>query len=94
METNYIEMAQGRFSQRLRSVPPASRSSCSARRPVEALFQNTDPIGKKIRIGGDEFTVVGVFGKRPSPIGGNPNEFAVIPITTYDKISAAPLPRA
>ena len=27
-----------------------------------------------------EFTVVGVMGKRPSPLGGDPDEFAVIPI--------------
>jgi putative ABC transport system permease protein len=54
--------------------------------PTEALFPDVDPIGKKVRIGADEYTVIGTVGKRPSPLGGNqPNEFAVIPITTYDK---------
>ena len=58
--------------------------------PAETLFKTVDPIGKKIRIGQNEFTVVGVMGKRPSPLGGNPDEFAVIPITTYDKLYPPP----
>ena len=35
--------------------------------PYEALFQKQglDPIGKKVRIGAIEFTVVGVLKKRP-----------------------------
>ena len=32
-----------------------------------------------------EFSVIGVMGKRPSLLGGDPDEFAVIPSTTYDK---------
>src|ERR671912_475658 len=89
METNYMEMAQGRF---LNDFEVAHRKQVVVlgQAPGETLFKNTDPIGKKIRIGRDEFTVVGVFGKRPSPIGGNPDEFAVIPITTYDKLYPPP----
>src|SRR5215211_5723609 len=89
METNYIEVAQGRFLNDF-EVSHRRQVVVLGEAPGETLFKNTDPIGKKIRIGGDEFTVVGVFGKRPSPIGGNPNEFAVIPITTYDKLYPPP----
>ena len=89
METNYIEVAQGRFLNDF-EVSHRRQVVVLGVAPGETLFKNTDPIGKKIRIGGDEFTVVGVFGKRPSPIGGNPNEFAVIPITTYDKLYPPP----
>ena len=37
----------------------------------EALFEKRgiDPIGKPVRIGGVEYTVIGVIGKRPSPGG-------------------------
>ena len=35
--------------------------------PYQSLFPNIDPIGKKVRIGANEFTVIGVLGKRPSP---------------------------
>ena len=39
--------------------------------PYEALFLNRgiDPIGKPVRIGANEYTVIGVVGKRPSPGG-------------------------
>jgi putative ABC transport system permease protein len=53
----------------------------------QSLFPNTDPIGKKVRIGGNEFTVIGVAGKRPSPGGFNvgADDFAVIPYSTHEK---------
>jgi len=88
-ETNYIELEHGRFF---------SDFEVSRRRPVavlgyapaSTLFPNIDPIGKKVRIGQTEFTVVGTMGKRPSPLFGNPDEFAVIPVTTYEKLYRTP----
>ncbi len=55
--------------------------------PYQSLFPSTDPIGKKVRIGSNEFTVVGVVEKRPTPGGFNTgaDDFAVIPYTTYEK---------
>src|SRR5919106_1740000 len=35
--------------------------------PWQSLFPNIDPIGKTVRIGNHQFTVIGVLGKRPSP---------------------------
>ena len=88
-ETNYLEMAQGRFFneyevQRRRNVVVLGAA------PAETLFPNIDPVGKQIRVGPEEFTVLGVLSKRPSLLGGNPDEFAVIPISTYDKIYDPP----
>ena len=88
-ETNYLEMSQGRFFneyevQRRRNVIVLGAA------PAETLFPNIDPVGKKIRAGAEEFLVLGVLSKRPSLLGGNPDEFAVIPITTYDKIYDPP----
>jgi putative ABC transport system permease protein len=88
-ETNYLEMAQGRFFneyevQRRRNVIVLGAS------PAATLFPNTDPVGKKIRVGPEEFSVLGVLSKRPSLLGGDPDEFAVIPISTYDKIYDPP----
>ena len=88
-ETNYLEMAQGRFFneyevQRRRNVIVLGAS------PAATLFPNTDPVGKKIRVGSEEFSVLGVLSKRPSLLGGDPDEFAVIPISTYDKIYDPP----
>jgi putative ABC transport system permease protein len=54
--------------------------------PYLSLFPNVDPIGKKVRIGANEFTVIGVFGKRPSPGGfGGADDFVVIPFTAHEK---------
>jgi putative ABC transport system permease protein len=83
-ETNYLTLESGRFF---------TDNEVSHRRyvvvlghaPAETLFPNIDPVGKKVRIGADEFAVVGTMGKRPSPLGGDPDEFAVIPLTAYEK---------
>jgi putative ABC transport system permease protein len=88
-ETNYIELENGRFFtdfevSRRRTVVVLGYA------PASTLFPNTDPIGKRIRIGQTEFTVVGSMGKRPSPLFGNPDEFAVIPVTTYEKLYRTP----
>jgi putative ABC transport system permease protein len=55
--------------------------------PYLSLFPNIDPIGKKVRIGQNEFTVIGVAGKRPSPGGFDvgADDYAVIPFTTHEK---------
>ena len=55
--------------------------------PYQSLFPNTDPIGKTVRIGSNEFTVIGVVDKRPTPGGFNTgaDDFAVIPYTTHEK---------
>jgi putative ABC transport system permease protein len=56
--------------------------------PYSALFQNADPIGKLVRIGKEQFTVVGVFEKRPG-LGGlstGQDDFAAVPYTTYQKV--------
>ena len=55
--------------------------------PYQSLFPNIDPIGKKVRIGAREYTVIGVVGKRPS-MGGlasGADDFVVIPYTTHEK---------
>ena len=57
--------------------------------PYESLFERKglDPIGKKVRIGAIEYTVVGVMGKRPG-MGGmslGQDDFVIIPYTAYRK---------
>ena len=56
--------------------------------PWDSLFPNIDPIGKLVRIGSNEFTVIGVLGKRPSPGGFSTgaDDFAVIPFSTHEKL--------
>ena len=54
----------------------------------EALFEKRgiDPIGKPVRVGGVEYTVIGVVGKRPSPGGfAGADDFAIMPYTAFRK---------
>jgi len=57
--------------------------------PYQALFEpnNTDPVGKTVRVGAERYTVIGVFQKRPA-IGGfnaGQDDFVVIPYTKYQQ---------
>jgi putative ABC transport system permease protein len=53
-----------------------------------ALFPVEDPIGKTVRVGLYQFTVIGVMAKRPSPGGFDlgADDFVVLPHPTYQKI--------
>ncbi len=53
----------------------------------QSLFPHVDPIGKKVRLGSHEFTVIGVAGKRPSPGGFDTgaDDFVVIPYSAHEK---------
>ncbi|MDP6461431.1 MAG: ABC transporter permease, partial [Gemmatimonadota bacterium] len=53
--------------------------------PAEDLFPILDPVGKRIRLGGEEYEVVGVFAERKSVFGGMSENFAFIPWTTFKK---------
>ena len=56
--------------------------------PWTSLFPNVDPIGKQVRIGAEEFTVIGALGKRPNAGGlaQGVDDFAIIPYSTHMKI--------
>jgi putative ABC transport system permease protein len=56
--------------------------------PWQSLFPNIDPIGKIVRIGSNQFTVIGVLGKRPSPgnFSTEVDDFVVIPYGAHEKI--------
>ncbi|MPZ20091.1 MAG: FtsX-like permease family protein [Luteitalea sp.] len=85
LSTNFMELDQGRFFTTV-DVDRRRQSVVLGSEPARILFPNVDPIGKRIRVGPRQFTVVGVFGKRPSIAIGNPDQFAVMPYTTYAKL--------
>ncbi|HET9887366.1 MAG TPA: ABC transporter permease [bacterium] len=58
---------------------------CLGYGPADDLFPQVDPVGKEIRVGEDEYEVVGVFDERKSIFGGMSENFAVIPWTTFRK---------
>jgi putative ABC transport system permease protein len=89
VEINFAKMQAGRsFTEQ--EVARARNVTVLGYGPYEALFaqRGLDPIGKQIRIGSVEYTVLGVVGKRPSPGGGmnlGQDDFAIIPYTAFRK---------
>jgi len=87
VEINFAKMEAGRsFTEQ--EVSRGRLVAVIGYGPYEGLFQSRgiDPIGKAIRIGANEYTVLGVVGKRPSPGNfGGADDFAIIPYTAFRK---------
>jgi putative ABC transport system permease protein len=54
----------------------------------QVLFPLTDPVGKTVRAGLQQYTVIGVMSKRPSPGGFSlgQDDFVIVPYSTYAKV--------
>ncbi len=53
----------------------------------ETLFPGVDPIGKRIKIYGRPFDVVGVYAEASSLFGGGSSSMTMIPHTTFTKVA-------
>jgi putative ABC transport system permease protein len=53
---------------------------------VDQLFPSTDPIGKVVRVGTDEFQVIGTFEKIGSVLGQDQDNFTIIPLRAFLKM--------
>ena len=53
---------------------------------ADRLFKGADPLDKQIKIAGMPFTVVGVSKKKGASFGQSLDEFAVIPLGSYQKL--------
>jgi putative ABC transport system permease protein len=51
----------------------------------ERLFPRADPLNKRIQLGHDSYTVIGVFEKKGKMFGESQDNLVVIPITTFDR---------
>ena len=83
---NFVKISIGRFFTES-EVLRRRRVVVLADGPYQALFAPSgfDPIGKRVRVGAIEYTVVGVLGKRPSPFP-QADDFIVIPQTTHQVV--------
>ncbi len=82
-ETNNVFVERGRFftpAEVQRGAPVAVLGTDAE----EAVFTG-DPIGKTVRVGASNFTVVGVFEKRGKFLGDSWDDVVVIPYTTSEK---------
>ena len=84
-EVSFASLATGRFFtdtevRRRRHVVVLGQGAS------RALFPSEEPTGKRIRIGGEEYTVVGTLEPRPNPAGMELrlDDIVVIPFTRYE----------
>jgi putative ABC transport system permease protein len=84
-DVNFLKMAGGRFFT-VSEVEHRRRVAVVGDTVVKALFPNVDPVGKTIRVGSEQFEIVGYVGPRKSTMGdGGQDDVIVIPYTTYQK---------
>jgi len=82
---NSMVVEQGRFF-----TPTEDRYSAFvcvlASDPAEALFPNSDPIGREVQMVNHRFTVIGVMEKKDGILGDNPNNFVALPFGTFMRL--------
>jgi putative ABC transport system permease protein len=80
-----LDIVQGRFfsDSEQRAAAPLAILGDGVR---EQLFPGRDSIGKKIRIGGGEFEVIGEAEKIGSILGQSQDNFVLIPINAFEKL--------
>jgi putative ABC transport system permease protein len=88
VEISFLKLEAGRFFTE-GEVSRRRNAIVLGQTAYQLLFgqDGTDPIGKKVRLGAVEYTIVGVTAKRPA-IGGfnlGQDDFVLIPETTYRK---------
>lgn len=83
---NFLKMVGGRFFTES-EVNHRRNLAVLGETPVKALFPNIDPVGKLIRIGNQQYEVIGYVAPRPNAggLGSGQDDFIVIPYTTYQK---------
>lgn len=83
---NFLDMEGGRFFTEA-EVRRRQRLVVLGDTPRKALFPNLDPIGKTIRIGSEQYAVVGHFGPRPSlgGLSGGQDDLVIVPYTAFQK---------
>jgi putative ABC transport system permease protein len=88
-EGTRIPMAFGRFFSGT-EVEHRSNVVVLGNGAYQSLFSPSgiDPIGKRVRVGTDQFIVVGVFAARPAPgnFSLNQDDFVVMPYTTFQRV--------
>jgi putative ABC transport system permease protein len=57
---------------------------------ADALFPGLDPLGRKVRVGGRLFEVVGVQARLGTAAGASQDRYVWMPLTTWERIFGAP----
>ncbi len=80
-----LELAGGRHIQR--EDEDHARNVCVVGMDiVDELFPGVDPLGKWLKVGGDNFQIVGIGEKKGKMLGFSQDNYVRIPITTFLKV--------
>ena len=89
IDVNFIKIEQGRFFTD-NEVRHSRNVVVLGQTPYKAFFENSDPIGKVVRIGTTAYTVIGVAAARPSIMGNSGEDgIALVPHTSFAKTFGA-----
>jgi len=77
-------VTQGRFLTEL-DVEHAADVIVLGHEIAERLFPREDPLNKRVQLGHETYTVVGVFEEKGKMFGESQDAFVVIPLTTFDR---------
>ncbi len=80
---NYL-VENGRFITRI-DVERHRASAVLGSEIAEELFPVRDPIGLKVKVGGKQFTVIGVMKEKGDILGESLDALVIIPISTFER---------
>ena len=85
LDTSTLKLAQGRF---LSAVEGASSNHVVVvgSEVVERLFPNQSPLGARIRLGPNQFTVIGALKPQGKAFGRSLDNLVIIPIEAFGEI--------
>ncbi|MEW6524726.1 MAG: ABC transporter permease [Bacillota bacterium] len=79
-------MAAGRFFSHLH-VKERLRVAVVGRNVVTTLFQGRNPVGQRIYLGGQQFTVIGVLNAKGAGMANDVDNRIIIPVTTAQRLT-------
>lgn len=53
---------------------------------AQKIFPFTDPIGKVVKLDGHKYTVIGTFAEKKSAMGGNFDNYCIVPISRFQRL--------
>ena len=80
-----LDVAEGRFFTEGEQRAAAQVAVIGAE-VAEKLYAGRSPVGKTMRISGEEFTVIGVAERIGAVLGQDQDTFAILPISAFEKL--------
>jgi len=80
--THFVEYGRNISNEDVRTSRPVAVIGYAL---AEMLFPFIDPLDKVIKVDGRKFKVVGIFGEKKSAMGGNFDNYILMPVSTFQR---------